>query len=355
MYLSKRIDAEGVSKRIDAEGVITLEVNTSDSTKFSPGNAASTSKCLEQKHGQHSFRTLFRRQQCKQMVPKLNLFGASAGTRTRRGGHVGRKQNLSKHNDASTAPSCAEVLIDRRQKARWPFFPPTARNANAAADSGFVFSKGDANKPNHPEPTHSGQRAVRKHVVTTLTQQRPCKVGDRVDFVGGEHKGKTGTIVQIIGDRVHVFVDFKNETWSMPQEHVQPRVFIPGHKVQEQVHCQIKKRTDATSASQFSSLRQNFAPNPRLQQNTSMDSTLLSDDEYCSFLEAHPSMIYNISSNDNLSKGKVVQVIEGPQRHRVGKILCVTAHVVHVLVDGSRQPCYFSPRMLRAIENFASC
>lgn len=64
-------------------------------------------------------------------------------------------------------------------------------------------------------------------------------------------------------------------------------------------------------------------------------------------------MVYDILPNNDFREGKVVQVIEGPQRNRVGKILCVTSQTVHVLVDGSMQPCYFSPRMLRDVGLFS--
>lgn len=230
-----------VSKRIDAEGVITLQVNTSDSTQLSSASATLSSNSLDQKHRESSFRRLLRaRPKSKQGVPKKKLFGASAGARTR---VDDRKLDLTERNAVVETNLCDEVLIDRRQKGRRPFFLPSARNVKTAADADassvtFTGSKGEAIEPVRPVPRHGGQYATAPCIVKPLTQH-PCKIGDRVDIVGGEHNGKTGTVVQHIGDRVHIFVDFKNETWSMPLENVQPHVFIPGHTAQKQMCCQI--------------------------------------------------------------------------------------------------------------------
>ena len=360
-----------LATRIDAEGVITLQVNTSDSMHSSTSSETASSNLRNQKHGQSAFKRLLRarsKNRPNASIPKTKLFGSFASARESRV-NVGsaRELNLSAKCGHSISPHrCAEVLIDRSQKGRWPFFPPSARTRKTAFSGSSVPRTGSNEenmKPTHFEPPCIDASATPRNGAIPWVQQQPFRIGDRVDIVGGEHRGKTGTAVLNMGDRVHVFVDFMNETFSLPLEYVQPHVFIPGQTEQRQVCREVTKRATTLctkrattlSASLFSSMQQNFAENARPHPKYFLDSASLLDDDAHNPLTNCPSVIYNISPHHCLREGKVVQVIEGPQRHRVGKILCVTAEVAHVLVDGSTQPCYFSPRMLRDVGKFALC
>jgi len=367
-----------VSESVDSAGAITLKMETSETNSISSSNTSDTC-CFRKDWSQES--AIGRMQQTRSMnrpgaPPRLDLIDVDVST----GGSIdgrpgGIKRTVQGKNDhltleiggvgemvLPTTPQCVEVLIDRNRKGKQCFFPPSVHSSKTTKAKNFLSFMG--NKEENEFPKHSEPNS--DTCTEWLAQQRAYESGDRVDIVGGEHRGKTGYIVHSLGDRVHVFVDFQNETWSLPVESVQPHVFIPGSRLCTQNRAgPPPTQSPKASSSIISTLQQSFRRDPPLPsiESYSMYSSSFSDDESSSFSDddylftslSTPSIIYNISSDHNFREGKVVQVIEGPQRQRVGKILRVTTEVIQVIIDGSMQPCYFSPRMLRDLGKRALC
>ena len=131
------------------------------------------------------------------------------------------------------AEDSIEVLMDRRKKRSHCFFPPSARSCKSES---FSFERSvaeqDIKQSNTELLTEAAPSDEDKRNAPPVNRSIQC--GDKVDVIAGEHKGKRGTVVYFEpsstsweGDRVHVFVDFNNETWSMPLENIQPHVPPP--------------------------------------------------------------------------------------------------------------------------------
>jgi len=222
---------------------------------------------------------------------------------------------------SSITPKCEEVLLNREPKARKCFFPPSVRSEISTSIDFPSFSSGTSFNQEDKKISFSNEAILSKFGQSSSSTHYNTHfhIGDRVDVIKGEHKGCSGTVVQILKERVHVFVDFKNATWSLPLENVQPYVFIPRQKDRGTTmtsHPPLHNASTRSSAIYSSSIQNDST----FSVSTEMESVIL---------------FKHKSPKERKRQGQLVETIEGPKKEYVppgGSFLrATTADVVQLL------------------------